>query len=96
MAISLSIMINRGLHDLFHGNLKSMASEMLMDIFAGIPNPPSPAAHLKLSHQSDESILTTDDTTGRVEAQLYWQLWVIEASPVPFGQCPDYFARGQR
>ena len=96
MAITLSIMIIRGLHDSFHGNLKSMASEMLQDIFAGIHKPHSPAAHFKLSRQSDESILTTDDTTGRVEAQLYWQPRVIEASPVPFGRCPGYFVRRQR
>ncbi len=73
-----------------------MACEMLQEIFASIPKPPSLAAQLKLSRQSDESILTTDDTTGWVEAQLYWQPRVIEASLVPFGRCPGYFAQGQR
>jgi ribosomal protein S18 acetylase RimI-like enzyme len=47
-------------------NLKSTTSEMLQGFFVGRPNPPSPAAHLKLLQQSDEIMLAADDSSGQV------------------------------
>lgn len=45
---------------------EGLAPEQLQGFFVGWPNPPSPAVHLRLLHQSDVVVLAQDTTTGAI------------------------------
>lgn len=79
----------------YHDNLKGISGEKLSGFFVGWPNPPAPAAHLRLLRGSAFKVLAVDGKTGRVVGFITAITDGVLAAYIPFLEVlPEYQGRG--
>lgn len=77
------------------GSAAGIGAPKLRGFFAGWPNPPSPAVHLKLLKNSDLVELAVDDRSGRVVGFVTAITDKVLCAYIPFLEVlPEYQGRG--
>lgn len=79
----------------YQDNLENVAAGRLKGFFVGWPNPPAPAAHLRLLRGSAFRVLAVDGKTGRVVGFITAITDGVLAAYIPFLEVlPEYRGRG--
>lgn len=79
----------------YKDNLKGVTTGRLKGFFVGWPNPPAPAAHLRLLRGSAFKVLAVDGRTGRVVGFITAITDGVLAAYIPFLEVlPEYQGRG--
>ena len=79
----------------YQDSLKGVRAELLAGFFVGWPNPPAPAAHMRLLRGSAFKVLALDGKTGRVVGFITAITDGVLAAYIPFLEVlPEYQGRG--
>ncbi len=79
----------------YQDSLKGVRAELLTGFFVGWPNPPVPAAHLRLLRGSAFKVLAVDAKTGRVVGFITAITDGVLAAYIPLLEVlPEYQGRG--
>lgn len=79
----------------YQADLKGVTAGRLKGFFVDWPNPPSPAAHLRLLRNSGFKILAVDGRTGKVAGFITAITDGVLAAYIPFLEVlPEYKGRG--